>query len=58
MSSLDPRLAERVAAEVRTIPNLRWALNGVSADLNQKILNERKLSEEAERLKEQLRAAD
>jgi hypothetical protein len=57
-SSLDPRLARRVAAEVRTIPNLRWALNGAAADLHQKILNARKLSEEAERLKQDIRAAD
>lgn len=57
-SRLDPRFARQVAAEARTIPNLRWALNGVAADLHQKIWNERKLSEEAERLKQQIRAAD
>ena len=57
-SSLDPGFAQKVAAEMRTIPNLRWLLNGASADLNLKIVNERKLSEEAERLKEQIRAAD
>jgi len=56
-SSVDPGFAQKVAAEVRTIPNLRWLLNGASADLNLKIVNERKLSEEAERLKEQIRAA-
>lgn len=57
-SGLDPRLARRVAAEVRTIPNLRWALNGVAADLHLKIQNARKLSDEAERLKREIRAAD
>jgi hypothetical protein len=57
-SSMDPRLARRVAAEVRTIPNLRWALNGAAADLHNKILNARKLSEEAGRLRQQIRAAD
>ncbi len=57
-SSLDPRLAQRVATEVRTIPNLRWALNRQAADLDQKIWNEGKLSEEAEALKKQIRAAD
>lgn len=50
-STLDPRVAERVAAEVRTIPDLRWALNRVIADLDQKIWNARQLSREAERLK-------
>lgn len=57
-SSLDPRLALQVAAEVRAIPNLRWALNRVTADLNQKIWNARKLSEEAERLKQHIHAAN
>jgi len=57
-SSLNPRLALRVSTEVRAIPNLRWALNRVTADLNQKIWNAQKLSEEAERLKEYIRAAD
>lgn len=57
-SSLDPVLARRVAAEVRAIPNLRWSLNRVANDLSQKILNARKLSEEAERLKQEIRAAD
>ena len=57
-SSLDPAFARRVAAEVRTIPDLRWALNRQAADLDQKIWNARKLSEEAERLKQQIRAAD
>jgi len=57
-SSLDPRLAIRVAADVRTIPHLRWILNSAAADLHLKILNARKLSEEAERLKQQIRAAD
>jgi hypothetical protein len=57
-SSLDPAFARRVAAEVRTIPDLRWALNRQAADLDQKIWNARKLSEEAERLKQQIGAAD
>ena len=57
-SGLDPRLALQVAADVRAIPNLRWALNRVTADLDQKIVNARKLSEEAEKLQEQIRAAD
>ena len=56
-SSLDPRLALKVAADVRAVPNLRWALNRVTADLHQKIWNARKLSEEAEALKKQIRAA-
>lgn len=56
-STMDLRLAERVAAEVRTIPNLRWALNRVIVDLDQKILNARQLSKEAERLKRQIRDA-
>ena len=54
---MDPRSAERIAAEVRTIPNLRWALNRVIADLDQKIWNARQLSTEAERLKSQIRDA-
>lgn len=53
-STMDRRFAERVAAEVRTIPNLRWALNRVIADLDQKIWNARQLSNEAERLKGQI----
>lgn len=53
-STMDPRLAERVAAEVRAIPNLRWALNRVIADLDQKISNARQLSSEAERLKREI----
>lgn len=56
-STMDPQLAQRVAAEVRTIPNLRWALNRVTADLDQKIWNARQLSKEAERLKGQIRTA-
>lgn len=56
-STMDPRSAQRVAAEVRTIPNLRWALNRVIADLDQKIWNARQLSKEAERLKGQIRKA-
>ncbi|WP_294122641.1 hypothetical protein [Sphingomonas sp.] len=56
-STLDSLLAQRVAAQLRAIPNLRQALNAVAVDLNQKIWNERKLSEEAERLKQQIRAA-
>jgi hypothetical protein len=54
---MDPRSAERVATELRTIPNLRWALNRVIADLDQKIWNARQLSKEAERLKGQIREA-
>lgn len=57
VSSMDRRLAERIAREVRTIPNLRWALNRVIADLEQKIWNARHLSNEAERLKKQIRDA-
>ena len=57
-STMDPRFAERVAAEVRTIPSLRWALNRVIADLDQQIWNARQLAKEAERLKGQIRAAD
>jgi hypothetical protein len=56
-STMDPRFAERVAAEVRRIPNLRWELNRVISDLSQKIWNARQLSNEAERLKGQLREA-
>jgi hypothetical protein len=56
-STMDPRSAERVATELRTIPNLRWALNRVIADLDQKIWNARQLSKEAERLKGQIREA-
>lgn len=56
-STMDPRSAERVAAEVRTIPNLRWLLNRQIADLDQKIGNARQLSKEAERLKGQIRTA-
>lgn len=54
-STMDPRVAERIAAEVRTIPNLRWGLNRVIADLDQKIWNARHLSDEAERLQRQIR---
>lgn len=56
-STMDSRVAEKIAAEVRTIPNLRWALNRVIADLDQKIWNARQLSNEAERLKTQIRGA-
>lgn len=56
--TIDPRSAELAAAEVRAIPNLKWALNRVVTDLDQKIWNARRLSQEAERLKGQLRAAD
>ena len=56
-STMDPRSAERVAAEVRTIPNLKWLLNRDIADLDQKIGNARQLAKEAERLKRQLRKA-
>lgn len=56
-STMDFQSAERIAAEVRTIPNLRWALNRVIADLDQKIWNARQLSKEAERLKGQIRDA-
>jgi hypothetical protein len=56
-STMDPRLAERIAAEVRTIPNLKWLLNRQIADLDQKIGNARQLSDDAERLKRQIRKA-
>jgi hypothetical protein len=55
--SMDPQVARRIAAAVRTIPNLRWALNRVIADLDQKIWNARHLSDEAERLKRHIRTA-
>lgn len=57
ISTMDPLLAERIVAEVRTIPNLRWSLNRVIADLDQKIWNARQLSREAERLKTRIREA-
>lgn len=57
-STMDPHYAARVATEVRNIPNLRWELNRVAADLNQKIINVRQLSREADRLKQQIRAED
>lgn len=56
-STMDGLFAQRVAADVRTIPNLRWALNRVIGDLDQKIWNARQLSVEAERLKRQIREA-
>jgi len=56
-STMEPRSAERIAADVRAIPNLRWALNRVIADLEQKIWNARQLAREAERLKGQIREA-
>jgi hypothetical protein len=56
-STMDFQSAEQIAAEVRTIPNLQWALNRVIADLDQKIWNARQLSKEAERLKQQIREA-
>lgn len=56
-SSMEPKTAQRIAAEVRTIPNLRWALNRVIADLDQKIWNARHLSNDAERLKKQISEA-
>ena len=56
-STMDVRSAAQVASEVRNIPNLRWALNRVIADLDQKIWNARELSSEAERLKQQIRRA-
>jgi hypothetical protein len=56
-SSMDHQSAVRLAAEVRTIPYLRWALNRVIADLDQKIWNARHLTSEAERLKSRLREA-
>lgn len=55
-STMDPRLSEKTAAEIRTIPNLQWALNRVIADLDQKIWNARQLSKEAERLQREIRA--
>jgi hypothetical protein len=54
-SSMDPKAAERDAAEVRRIPELRWALNRTVADLNQNIVNARSLSESAEVLKREVR---
>ena len=56
-SSMEPQEAERVATEVRSIPDLRWQLNRMISDLDQKMWNARRLSEEAERLKGQLRSA-
>lgn len=56
-STMETRAAEQVAAEVRTIPNLRRLLNRQVADLDQKIGNARQLSAEAERLKSQIRKA-
>jgi hypothetical protein len=56
-STMDAQAAERVAAEVRTIPNLKWLLNRNIADLDQKIGNARELAKEAGRLKGQLRKA-
>lgn len=57
-SIMDPKESQRVAAEVRTIASLRWQLNRVVADLNQKIWNARQLSLEAERLQGRLRGRD
>ena len=57
ISTMEVQLAEQTAANVRTIPNLRWLLNRVIADLDQKIWNARQLSNEAERLKRQIRKA-
>lgn len=54
-SSMDPKAAERNAAEVRRIPDLRWALNRAIADLDQNIVNARSLSESAEALKKEVR---
>jgi hypothetical protein len=56
-STLDPRTATAAATEVRAVPHLRWELNRVVADLDQKIWNARRLAVEAERLKGELRAA-
>ena len=56
-STMDLQSAARIAAEVRAIRSLRWALNRVIADLDQKIWNARQLSKEAERLKGQIRGA-
>lgn len=53
-SSMDTKAAERSAAEVRRIPNLRWGLNRVISDLSQKIANARSLSQSAEVLKKQV----
>jgi hypothetical protein len=52
---MDQRSAARLAAELRAIPKLRWELNRVTADLDQKIVNARQLSSDAERLKRELR---
>jgi hypothetical protein len=54
-STMEQRSAARLAAELRAIPKLRWELNRVTADLDQKILNARQLSSDAERLKRELR---
>lgn len=54
-SSMDPKAAERAAAEVRKIPDLRWKLNRVISDLDQKIGNAHTLSDQAEQLKRQVR---
>jgi hypothetical protein len=54
-STMDPNAAARDAAEVRTIPNLKWALNRVVAGLDQNLANARTLSDQAEQLKKQVR---
>lgn len=58
VSSMDPQEALRIAQDVRNVPNLRWELNAVMSDLNQKILNAQKLSLEAKRLKAEIEAAN
>jgi hypothetical protein len=57
-STMDPNAAAREAAEVRTIPNLKWALNRVVADLAQNIANARILSDQAGQLKTEVRQAE
>ena len=49
--------ASQIADAVRSVPDIRWQLNAVTADLNQKMLNARKLSDEAGRLKQKIEAA-
>lgn len=53
-STMDASTAERVAGDVRTIPNLKWLLNREIADLHQKIENARQLSVQAARLKSEI----
>jgi hypothetical protein len=52
---MNSKAAERDAADVRRIPELRWRLNRVVADLNQNIVNARIVLDQAERLKREVR---